>query len=301
MTDLICRPCIGLGCDNVPDLASGINNAIYSALDYSFVVQCPPLCYCPPGLFPQTISILASTIPPVIPPILEPGAPIVLRLQGCTSLITRTLNPGSTQDQIIAAAQSMQAEWAGQQAICNAMQVPGVNCTSHQFITICNDPNSFFCATTGGTVIIPACAFTQQLNVFGLTQTQIDAATAIIKANLNQQATDSFCPFFGVACSINETNGGAGGGINIFVQNVATLTSFDSSTLQCCKLDGTSCFNSVQPTVAPLSTVECISFLGPQSILPFIIKYKGVTIFTDPNNNAGFDRNVTIGVNCGKP
>jgi hypothetical protein len=195
----------------------------------------------------------------------------------------------------------MQAEWAGQQAICIARMVPGVNCTSHQFITICNDPNSFFCATTGGTVVIPACAFTQQLNVFGLTQTQIDAATAIIKANLNQQATDSFCPFFGVACSINETNGAAGGEIDIFVQNVATLTSFDSSTLQCCKLDGSNCTNSVQPTVAPLTTLNCISFQGPNSILPFIIKYKGVTIFTDPNNNSGFNRNVTIGVNCGKP
>src|SRR5882672_11554318 len=123
----ICRPCLALPCINPNDLSAGIDGAIYSALDFSFVLGCPPTCFCPPGLFPRTISILSSTIPPVVPPILEPGTPIILRLQGCNSLITRTLDSTSTQAEIVAAAQSMQAEWAGQQALCNALLVPGVN------------------------------------------------------------------------------------------------------------------------------------------------------------------------------
>src|SRR6267142_461104 len=220
MSTTICRPCIALPCDNPDDLAAGIDGAIYSALDFSFLVSCPNGCYCPPSLFPRTISILSSTIPPVIPPINEPGTPIILRLQGCTSLITRTLDSTATQAQIVAAAQSMQAEWAGQQALCNALLVPGVNCnTGSGSISVCNDAQDI-CCPGFGPVHVAANLFCQSLNITGLNQGQIDAAIAVIKANLNAQAIGQICPAFNTFCSIVETHTIPGGAnVDIKVHN----------------------------------------------------------------------------------
>lgn len=198
----ICRPCIGLTpCIDPSDLATGIDGALYSSLDFSFVVQCPPQCFCPSGLFPQTISILASTIPPVIPPINEPGAPIILRLQGCTSLITRTLSAGSSQSEIAAAAQSMQAEWAGQQALCNALLIPGVNCNTGRTIDVCNDAQTFVCYNGQQFTTAAGTFCKNNVSVDGLTQTQIDALIASIKVNLNSMAKDQFCPAHEVVCT----------------------------------------------------------------------------------------------------
>jgi len=202
---MACRICGQLPCVNPDDLATGIDGALYSSLDFSFVVTCPENCFCPVGTFPRTISILASTIPPVVPPIPEPGAPIILRLQGCSALITRTLDSTATQSQIAAAAQSMQAEWAGQQALCNALLVPGVNCnTGSGSISVCNDGQTI-CCPGFGPVTIAANQFCQDLNITGLNQGQIDSATAALKANLNAQAIDVVCPAFKIACSIVES------------------------------------------------------------------------------------------------
>jgi hypothetical protein len=273
-----------LGCDNPDDLAAGIDGAIYSALDYSFIIQCPTGCFCPPSLFPRTISILASTIPPVIPPILEPGETIILRLQGCTALITRTLAGGSTQDEIAAAAQSMQAEWAGQQALCIAAALPGVNCNTGTSITICNDVQTFFCGSTGGNVTVPDGTSCQTLNTTGLTQSQIDAATALIKANLNTQVIASFC---GYLCPITESFiGGAGDQVNLVVHNTGAGT-FDSSSFQVCHLDGTGCSNSVVPTVVPGGTSTVISVASAFfQTNGFQVKYKGTQILGDPSGSA---------------
>lgn len=247
----ICRPCIGLGCDNPDDLATGIDSALYSALDYSFIEQCPEGCYCPPGLFPRTISVLASTIPPVIPPIQEPGAPIILRLQGCASLITRTLEFGSTQAEIAAAAQSMQAEWAGQQAICLAMQVPGVNCNPGTSITVCNDAQSFDCFAPIGHPTIPAGTFCQNFNTTGLTAAQITAGIAIIKANLNTNARNSQCN--GIVCFGQLVFFGLPGSANIEFQvtNDGSVP-FDAGRV-CIVLEGPGAgtFCGLNPAVAP--------------------------------------------------
>lgn len=299
MATAICRPCIGLGCDNAQDLAAGIDSAIFSSLDYSFIVQCPQGCYCPPGLFPQTISILASTIPPVIPPIIEPGDSIVLRLQGCLSLITTTLPAGSSQAAIIAAAQSMQAQWAGQQAQCIAISTQGVNCNTGTSISVCNDGQSI-CCPGGGLKIIAAGTVCQTLNTTGLTQSQINAAVTAIKANLNAQSIDLICPAWHVACSITETHLAAGSTITLMGHNQSPTDTFDSSTFQI-RDNGGTFFNSLQPTIAPNGNVVLQSIQGPQTPFAFTIWFKGFVIFTDPNGNGGLSRQVDVFVGCGPP
>lgn len=298
MSTTICRSCLALPCVNPNDLAAGIDGAIYSALDFSFVVGCPPTCFCPPGLFPRTISILSSTIPPVIPPILEPGTPIILRLQGCTSLITRTLVSTATQAQIVAAAQSMQAEWAGQQALCNALLVPGVNCnTGSGSISVCNDAQTI-CCPGFGPIFIAANQFCQDLNITGLNQVQIDAATAVLKANLNAQAIDVVCPGLRVACVIQEVEVPPFSGvISLIGHNQSATVTFDSSTFQVRDNNGVF-FTSLQPTIAPLATVTLVSFSGPSSGSPFSVYYQGVRIFNDPNPQGAFSRAVHVFVGC---
>jgi|SRR5437660_386185 len=292
----ICNPCIGLGinCDNPDDLSAGIDGAIYSALDFSFVIGCPPTCYCPPGLFPRTISILSSTIPPVIPPIIEPGEQIILRLQGCTSLITRTLDAGATQAQITAAAQSMQAEWAGQQALCNAMLVPGVNCTKSDSISVCNDPQTIVCPYNGLTFVIPGGTRCQTLVTTGLTPSQIAAAVAVIKANLNELASEDSCPFLHVFCgpTITTLPGGGGGAVSILAHNVGPST-FDTSSFQLFANVGFLIGNSVTPTVAPGITSTLIS--ASPVMLPFNVRYKGVIIYQG-DSSSGANVNVTFQV-----
>jgi hypothetical protein len=302
MTTPICNPCLGIPCDNPPDLASGIDGAIYSALDYSFIVQCPPLCFCPAGVFPQTISILASTIHPVIPPIPETGLPIILRLQGCSALITRTLPFGSTQATIAAAAQSMQAEWAGQQALCNALLVPGVSCLAPaSFVDVCNDAQNFVCPYNGLTVSNPAGLYCQRLSTIGLTPSQITTQIAAIKANLNNLAqTIGNCQFIHVVCSVVESFNGIPGGdvINLFCNNVGN-TAFDSSGFQVCHPDGTGCSNSLHASTPPNTQIliQSVSsaFFATNG---FSIKFNGFFLLVD-NNSSTIDRQVVVTVGCG--
>jgi hypothetical protein len=300
MATPICNPCLGIPCDNPPDLASGIDGAIYSALDYSFIVQCPPLCFCPPSLFPQTISILASTIPPVIPPIPETGLPIILRLQGCSALITRTLPFVSNQATIAAAAQSMQAEWAGQQALCNALLVPGITCTNAPFIDLCNDAQNFICPYNNFFCTVLSCTYTQRLYTAGLTPVQITAQVAQIKANLNLNSKFSCCQYFGIICPITEVLiGGGGDTVNIIIQNVSSIHTFDSSSFQLCHIGGAGCNNSVGPSVPPNSSLQIISVSSAFFVTNgFEIRYLGGVIFTDPSGSAQ-NRQVTIQVGCG--
>jgi hypothetical protein len=284
--NMACRLCLALPCANPPDLAAGIDGAIYSGLDYSFEVDCPDKCYCPPGLFPQTISILANTIPPVIPPINQPGDQIILQLQGCTSLITRTLDAGATQAQILAAAQAMQAEWAGQQALCNALLVPGVNCnTGSGSISVCNDAQTFFCEVLGFNVTVAAGLFCQDLNITGLNQGQIDAATAVLKANLNELASASICPAFRVVCGVTYTPIVFGGFTcsNVIIHNLSAVTK-DLSNFQLCVFGGVPSPFCEPPggpppatSIAPMTT---LAWAGSCSPLPtsFTVFYAGQAI-----------------------
>ncbi len=302
MSAAICRPCIGLGCDNPDDLAAGVDTAIYSTQDFSFIVQCPPKCFCPPGLFPQTISILASVIPPVLVPINEgPGTTLILRLQGCISLITRTLDASSTQSQIAAAAQSMFAEWAGQQANCIALLEPGVSCAT--MIDICNDAIVFPCFT--GDVTIPAGIYCQKLATDGLTPSQIASQTAAIKAALNNQAIAANCPGAGLICQITYTPTILLGfsSVAIFIHNVSAVTK-DLSPFQLCVYGGVpdpTCYPPFGPpatSIAPSSTILWASSASP---LPTsfdlfyasqVIAHAGVIPI-----GHGFQVDVTIGCN----
>lgn len=294
---MICRPCLALPCDAPDVLASGIDTALYSSLDFSFIEDCPTGCICQPGLFPRTISILASTIPPVIPPILEPGEQIILRLQGCSSLITRTLVAGSTQAQIAAAAQSMQAEWAGQQALCIAQTLPGVNCNpaNVQFIKVCNDAQTGWCGD-----VISAGTVCQTLQTAGLTQAQIDSAIAAMKPNLNQLALYRACN--GWLCPITETMAPVGGSneIHIFVNNISSTESFDSTGILLCLTGKTDCnvfhFN---PSVPPMSNLEVTGGLSAlYAVSGFEVYYNGTLIFVDLNTAPTGRRDVTLQVGC---
>lgn len=277
MATSICLPCIGLGCDNPPDLDAGIDGALYSSLDYSFIVQCPTGCFCPPGLFPQTISILASTIPPVIPPIIEPGDQIILRLQGCTALITRTLSAGSSQAQIAAAAQSMQAEWAGQQANCIAAQTPGVNCNTGTFIDVCNDAQNFSCAAPAGQVSVPAGTFCQKLNTTGLTQSQIDAAVALIKANLNLNARNQSCAT--TVCSEHIVYSGLPGSRDVKFDITNNGTAPFDATLMCIVLQGPSFGTFCGAVQVPGGGGHYAFDVSPAVPCQFKITYLGLTVF----------------------
>jgi hypothetical protein len=143
--------------------------------------------------------------------------------------------------------------------------------------------------------------FCQKINITGLNPVQIAAATALLKANLNQQAIDQLCPAFRTFCLIAETIAGAGGDITINVHNFSATLTFDSSSFQLCDSSGVPYANSVQPTVAPLANSIVISVAGPPTVLPFKVRYGGAIVFSDPNPNVGFDRIVTFSVNCGPP
>lgn len=294
MPNSICLPCIGIGCDNPADLAAGIDSAIYSSQDFSFIVDCPTGCFCPPGLFPRTITILASTILPVIPPILEPGAPIILRLQGCTSLITRTLLASSSQADIVAAAQSMQAEWAGQQALCIAALVPGVNCNTGTSISVCNDAQTGWCGE-----VTPAGTFCQTLNTTGLTASQIFAATAAVKANLNQLGAQRNCS--GLLCPFTflRTAGSlAESVLRVFIQNVGP-TIINLNGLLFCYDNGTGliCQTTTFPTIPPVSgpTQELLV----SSPLPLTWNlYNFGSVFLHNNTPLGFVDTITMTYGC---
>ncbi len=301
----ICRVCQPIPCDNPPDLAAGIDSAIYSALDYSFEVTCPDTCYCPPGLFPRVISILSSVIPPVIPPINEGGgAPIILRLQGCSALITRTLDSTATQAQIVAAAQSMMAEWAGQQALCNALLVPGVNCNTGSSIIVCNDAQHFVCTSNGVVTDVPAGTICDTLQTAGLTSDQISAAIAVMKVRLNNLAISQSCPFNGIICPITElmTPGvGAANIIQINVHNVSAVNSFDSDPIVLCLTGKTNCnpFHFGSPVLPGQNTNVTGGAAANYATSGFEVYYFDTLIFTDPNAAPTGTRFVTIQVGCG--
>jgi len=290
----ICLPCIGLDCVQVDDLAAGIDSALYSQLDYSFIIDCPPKCYCPPGLFPQTISILASVIPPIVPPIVEPGFPIILRLQGCTSLITRTLPETATQTELATAAQSMQAEWAGQQALCNALETPGVNCSGSGASTlkVCNDEQIGWCGD-----VTPECTYSQTLVTSGMTQSQIDAAVALIKNNLNIIAQQTNCGGWLCPITLVRTSTGGNSEQDILIQNVGPKT-VDLSGLEFC-IDnppgtcGPGSFSSIAPHTGPLAWGGGLS---PISV-PWRLRYYGHIIYTG-QTPIGFLDGVTAVVGC---
>jgi hypothetical protein len=133
--------CKTLICENPGDLSVGANgDALYAQNQLTFLQGLPPGCSAPPGLFPKVFVYLPDQIPPVVP-IGGSGSPFILRLQGCISEISRELPSTATQAQIRAAVDAIQAEWGGQQALCDARNTPGINCTPVFF----NDEQTIGC------------------------------------------------------------------------------------------------------------------------------------------------------------
>lgn len=133
--------CKTLICENPGDLSVGANgDALYAQNQLTFLQGLPPGCSAPPGLFPKVFVYLPDQIPPVVP-MGGSGSPFILRLQGCISEISRELPSTATTAQIRAAVDAIQAEWGGQQALCDARNTPGINCTPVFF----NDEQTLGC------------------------------------------------------------------------------------------------------------------------------------------------------------
>jgi hypothetical protein len=97
----------------------------FNGVPLSFILTCQPGYVCPPGLFPRVVTYPPGTFVIPFPP--TGGFPIVLQLQGCQSLVTRTLDADATADEIAAAANEIILEVAAQQAVCDAESFPGVS------------------------------------------------------------------------------------------------------------------------------------------------------------------------------
>lgn len=112
---LACAP--ALICSDPADLAP--TGGYYATQDYIEVVNCPPGYKCQFGSARRTIIHKVGI--PKVPRI--PGT-TTLTLKGCLYVITRTLALDATQAEFEAAAASMQAEWAAQQAQCQPPNTP---------------------------------------------------------------------------------------------------------------------------------------------------------------------------------
>ena len=128
MTNLF--PCTARLCANISGVGPATDVTIYSLQDrlffngvpLSFLVTCPEGYYCPPGSFPRVITYPPGTF--VIPQPTPGGFPIVLQLQGCQSLVSRTLPSDATEAQIQAAANEIILEVGQQQAECDSQPPP---------------------------------------------------------------------------------------------------------------------------------------------------------------------------------
>lgn len=146
MTTLV--PCTARLCSQISGVGPVTDVTIYSLQDsilfngvpLSFLVTCPAGYYCPPGSFPRVITYPPGTF--VIPQPLTGGFPIVLQLQGCQTLVSRTLAADATADEIQAAANEIILEVGEQQAECDSQPPSGQENPS--LITL-SEIAAFFC------------------------------------------------------------------------------------------------------------------------------------------------------------
>ena len=98
-----------------------LQDALYfNGTTLSFLVNCPAGYACAPGTFPKLFSYPPGTFSIPKPPTSN-GFPIVISMQGCSSLVSRTLPAGASQaDQDLAALQVLNSV-AQQQSECDAV------------------------------------------------------------------------------------------------------------------------------------------------------------------------------------
>jgi hypothetical protein len=146
MTILV--PCTARLCSQISGVGPTTDVAIYNPQDgllfngvpLSFLVTCPEGYYCPPGSFPRVITYPPGTF--VIPEPTAGGFPIVLQLQGCQSLVSRTLAADATEAEIQAAANEIILEVGQQQAECDSQPPAGQELPTN--ITL-SEIATFFC------------------------------------------------------------------------------------------------------------------------------------------------------------
>jgi hypothetical protein len=122
----------------------------FNGVPLSFILTCQPGYVCPPGLFPRVVTYPPGTFVIPFPP--TGGFPIVLQLQGCESLVTRTLDADATADEIAAAANEIILEVAAQEAVCESESLSSPEPTAIEM----TDAPAFLCDDTAAEFSISA-------------------------------------------------------------------------------------------------------------------------------------------------
>ncbi len=107
---------------------------IFNDQPLSFIVDCPTGSICPPGTWPRVITYPPGTF--VFPDPVNPGFPYFISLQGCQSVVTRSLPATATPAQVLAAAQEVIQAVAAQQAECDAIGEPPPPNPIPQFVNV---------------------------------------------------------------------------------------------------------------------------------------------------------------------
>ncbi len=121
--DRLVLACATKECAVVNDLTTyNLQDALlFNGVPLSRIMECPEGYYCAPGTFPRTVTYPPGTFYMPTPPT-NTGFGVVLRYQGCESLITRSLPEGATSTQVSSASQEIFDEAADQQARCDARE-----------------------------------------------------------------------------------------------------------------------------------------------------------------------------------
>lgn len=96
----------------------------FNGTPLSFIEQCPTGYFCPVGSFPRVFTYPPGRFVIPLPPT-GTGFPIIVRYQGCSSLLQIVLPPGATPADVGHAANSVIAQAAAQQAKCDAINTAG--------------------------------------------------------------------------------------------------------------------------------------------------------------------------------
>ena len=140
----VCADISGVGPFSALTIYSLQDALFFNGTELSFIVDCPVGYTCDPGTFPIEFKYPPGRfyIPPPDP---IPGFPIVIALQGCSSMVSLVLPSGSSPESISAASQQVINEVAAQQAQCDAKQIAKKNPV---LITLSDLPTDFCLGTT---------------------------------------------------------------------------------------------------------------------------------------------------------
>lgn len=168
-----------------PDVFSAQSEVIYPTVALIEVVNCPPGYSCQPGQWPVVITITPDRLPPIVIP---SGGTVAIN--GCSGPIVATKSQFQNNLQF---AQSIWAQWAAQQAGCDAISQTGVTPIAGTCQLIGNDALTVTCTVQGTPTQVPANTYTQLVcdpNQY-----------AAVKSMLNAYAQFNVCPIGNAAIS----------------------------------------------------------------------------------------------------